>query len=144
MPITNGNKVKIEYESSFDGGEVFDNSEKHGQPLEFTVGEKQVIPGFENAVLGMEKGQEKQVRIEAKDAYGDKNPELMKKIEKKTLPEEIQKNVKVGMVLGVQSPDGKQIPVNVIEVDDATITLDLNHPLSGKNLNFKIKVVDFE
>jgi FKBP-type peptidyl-prolyl cis-trans isomerase 2 len=144
MAITNGNKVKIEYEGSFDSGEVFDSSAKHGQPLEFTVGEKQVIPGFEAAVLGMEKGQEKKISIEAKDAYGEKNPELMKKLEKTNLPEEIQKNVKVGMVLGMQSPDGRQMPVNVIEVDDTTVTLDLNHPLAGKNLNFNLKIVDFE
>jgi FKBP-type peptidyl-prolyl cis-trans isomerase 2 len=144
MVVKKGNKVKIEYEGSLDSGEVFDSSQKQGQLLEFVIGEGQVIPGFENAVIGMEKGQEKTVKIKSKEAYGEKNMDLMKQIDKQNLPEEIRGKVQPGMVLGMQSPDGRQIPVMIAEVDENTITLDLNHPLAGKNINFKIKLIDFE
>ncbi len=143
MTIKKGNKVKIEYEGSLDNGQVFDSSKKHGQPLEFTIGEGMVIPGFENAVIGMEKGQEKTIKIEPKNAYGERNAELVKKLPKEQLPEEIREKVKPGMVLGMQTPQG-QMPVHIKEVGDNDITIDLNHPLAGQNLNFKIKVVDVE
>ena len=143
MDIKKGNKVKLEYEGSLDNGEVFDSSSKHGQLLEFTIGEGKVIPGFENAVVGMKKGEEKTIKIMPKDAYGDKNPEMIQKIPKEQLPEQV-KNIKAGMVLGMQSPDGKQFPVLISDVSNTDITIDLNHPLAGKNLNFKIKVVEVE
>jgi FKBP-type peptidyl-prolyl cis-trans isomerase 2 len=142
MAIEKGNKVKIEYEGSLDNGQVFDSSEKHGQLLEFTIGEGKVIPGFENAVIGMEKGQEKSIKIESKDAYGEKKQELMQKIPKTQLPEDARDKVQAGMLLGMQTPQGQQVPVKVVDVGDNDITLDLNHPLAGENLNFKIKVVD--
>jgi len=144
MAIEKGNKVKIEYEGSLDNGKVFDSSEKHGQPLEFFIGEGKVIPGFENAVIGMEKGQEKTVKIESKNAYGEKRPELMKKIPKTQLPKEAQDKVQPGMVLGMQTPQGQQASVMVVDVGEDDITLDLNHPLAGQNLTFKIKVVGVE
>jgi FKBP-type peptidyl-prolyl cis-trans isomerase 2 len=144
MAIEKGKKVKIEYEGSLDNGQVFDSSEKHGQPLEFVIGEGKVIPGFEKAVVEMNKGEEKTIKIECKDAYGEKRPELMKRIPKEQLPEEARDKVKAGMVLGMNTPQGQQVPVKVVEVGDNDITLDLNHPLAGQNLNFKIKVIDVE
>jgi FKBP-type peptidyl-prolyl cis-trans isomerase 2 len=144
MVIEKGKKVKVEYEGSLDNGQVFDSSEKAGRLLEFTVGEGKIIPGFENAVVEMEKGQEKNIKIESKDAYGDKNPELVKKISKQQLPEEAQQKIQPGMVLAMKTAQGQQIPVPVIEVGDTEITVDLNHPLAGQNLNFRIKVVDIE
>jgi FKBP-type peptidyl-prolyl cis-trans isomerase 2 len=143
MVVKTGNKVKIEYEGSLDSGEVFDSSSSHGQALEFTIGEKQVIPGFENAVIGMEKGQEKQIKIKPKDAYGEKNPELIQKVPKAQLPEQV-KDIKPGMILGMQTPDGRKFPVHVADVSEEDITIDLNHPLAGQNLNFKIKVIEVE
>lgn len=144
MAITKGNKVKIEYEGSLDSGEVFDSSSKHEAPLEFTIGEGKVIPGFENAVIGMEKDQEKTIKILPKDAYGEKRPELMQEVPISQLPEEARDKIKTGMMLGMQSPDGRQMPVMIANVDKEkqTFTIDLNHPLAGQNLNFKIKVVD--
>ncbi|MDO8622878.1 MAG: peptidylprolyl isomerase [archaeon] len=143
MTIVKGNKVKIEYEGSLDSGEVFDASSRHGQLLEFTIGEGKVIPGFENGVIGMNKGEEKTIKILPKDGYGEKNPEMIQKIPKEQLPEQIR-SVKKGMVIGMQSPDGRQFPVLIADVSDTDITIDLNHPLAGKNLNFKIKVVEVE
>jgi FKBP-type peptidyl-prolyl cis-trans isomerase 2 len=144
MTIEKGKKVKIEYEGSLDSGEVFDSSSKHGQPLEFTVGEGKVIPGFETAVLTMKKGEEKTIKISPKDAYGEKKKELIQKVPKTQLPEEARDKIKAGMVLGMQSPDGRQMPVLIIAVGKDDFTIDLNHPLAGQNLNFKIKLVDIE
>lgn len=140
MVIKSGDKVKIEYEGTLDSGEVFDSSKKSGQPLEFEIGANQVIQGFEKAVLSMEKGEEKQIKIESKEAYGDKNEELIKEIPKNQLPENLEP--KVGMFLGLQTSDGKTFPAPIVEVKGEFIKIDLNHLLAGKNLNFKIKVID--
>ncbi len=138
MPVKNGDKVKVEYEGTFDDGTVFDSSEKCGAPLEFEVGAGQIIPGFENAVMGMEKGEEKEFKLEPTDAYGDRNPQLVQKIPKDQLPKEVMP----GMMLMIGLPNGVQIPVKVTDVTDEEVTIDLNHPLAGKALNFKIKIVD--
>lgn len=138
MPVKNGDKVKVEYKGTFDDGTVFDSSEKCGAPLEFEVGAGQIIPGFENAVMGMENGEEKEFKLEPSDAYGDRNPQLVQKIPRDQLPKEVES----GMMLVVGLPNGAQIPVKVTEVTDEWVTIDMNHPLAGENLNFKIKVVD--
>ncbi len=140
MKVEKGKKIKIEYTGTLDDGTVFDSSEKHGKPLELEVGSGMVIPGFEKALMGMEKGEEKEVKIESGDAYGDPKPDLVKKIPKEQLPKD--KEIKAGMMLAVGLPTGQQIPAKITEVDDKEVTIDLNHPLAGKNLNFKIKVVD--
>lgn len=140
MKIKEGNKVKVEYEGKLENGEVFDSSEKHGKPLEFEVGKKQMIPGFEKAVIGMEKGQEKEFTLESKDAYGDPNPQLVKSVPREQLPKD--QEPQVGMILGITLPNGAQFPAKIIEVGDKEIKLDMNHPLAGKKLTFKIKIVD--
>lgn len=138
MPIKNGDKVKVEYKGTLDDGTVFDSSEKHGEPLEFEIGAGQIIPGFEDAIMGMENGDEKEFKLEASEAYGDRNPQLVQKIPRDQMPKEVER----GMVLVVGLPNGAQIPVKVTEVTDEWVTIDLNHPLAGENLNFKIKIVD--
>ncbi len=142
MSVEKGNKVKVEYEGKLEDGTVFDSSEKHGgKPLEFEVGTGQVIPGFENAVVGMEKGEEKEVTIKPEEAYGEPRDDLIKKVPKEQLPKE--QEPKEGMVLMVGLPNGAQIPAKIVGIDDKEVSLDLNHPLAGKTLIFKIKVVDF-
>ena len=138
--VKEGDKVKVEYTGTLDDGTVFDSSERHGMPLEFEVGAKQVIPGFEKAIVGMEKGKEKQIKLQPAEAYGEHNPQLIKKVPKEQLPTD--KELKPGMVLVMGLPNGAQIPVRITEVTDESVTIDLNHPLCGKSLNFKIKVVD--
>ncbi|MBD3259541.1 peptidylprolyl isomerase [Candidatus Woesearchaeota archaeon] len=140
MPIKEGNKVKIEYEGSLEDGTVFDSSAKHGAPLEVEIGAKQIIPGFEKALIGMEKGQEKEITLKPADAYGEPNPQLLKKIPKAQLPKEPEP--KKGMMLTLGTPDGKQFPAKIAEVGENDVTIDLNHPLAGKTLKFKIKVLD--
>jgi len=138
--IRQGSKVKVDYTGTFDDGKVFDASAQHGQPLEFEVGAKMIIPGFEKAVVGMKKGEEKNIHLEPCDAYGDINPEAVKKIPKEHLPKE--QEPQAGMILLVNLPNGMQFPARIIEIGDKDVTIDLNHPLAGKCLNFKIKVVE--
>jgi FKBP-type peptidyl-prolyl cis-trans isomerase 2 len=139
MVVKDGQKVKVEYTGTFDDGCVFDTSEGRA-PLEFEVGAKQVIPGFENAIKEMEKGEEKEIKLESKDAYGDVNPELTKKVPKEHLPKD--QEVKPGMMLAVGLPNGQQVPAKITDIGEEEITIDLNHPLAGKTLNFKLKLVD--
>lgn len=143
MPIQKGNKVKVDYEGRFESGEVFDSSKHgdHSHPLEFEVGSGQVIKGFDDAVIGMEKGEEKEFKIAPKEAYGEPDQRLIQKVPKSMLPPGQQP--KEGMMLILQGPNGGQIPARIKEVESDTITLDLNHPLAGKTLIFKIKVIDF-
>ena len=139
MPVKKGDKIKVDYTGSLDNGTVFDTSEGK-QPLEFEVGAGKIIKGFDNAVIGMEKDQEKEIKLKPEEAYGNPNPELVKKIPKTVLPKE--QEPKAGMMILMKTKEGQQIPARITEVADADITIDLNHPLAGKNLNFKIKVVD--
>ena len=140
MPIKKGDKVKIEYTVSLDDGTVFDSSESHGKPLEFEAGAGKLLKGFEEAVIGMEKGEEKEIKLQPSEAYGEHNPDLIKKVPRDKLPKE--QEPKPGMMLVMNLPDGAQLPTRIVEVTDETVTLDLNHPLAGKTLNFKIKVVE--
>ncbi|MFW5746314.1 MAG: FKBP-type peptidyl-prolyl cis-trans isomerase [Nanoarchaeota archaeon] len=142
MPVEKGDKVKIEYTGKLDDGSVFDSSEKHGQPLEFEAGSGQVIKGFDEAVMGMEMDEEKEVSIQSQDAYGDRKDELVRDIPRDSLPQD--QEPKEGMVIGLQTPDGQQFPGTIVGVDEKNIKVDLNHPLAGKNLNFSIKLVGKE
>jgi len=139
MAVKKGDKIKVDYTGTFEDGKVFDSSEGK-QPLEFEVGSGQIIKGFDDAVTGMEKGQEKEVVIQPADAYGDYNPQLIKKIPRDKLPQ--GQEPKPGMMLALGTPDGKQFPAKIAEVTDKEVSIDLNHPLAGKVLKFKIKVVD--
>lgn len=138
MVVKERDRIAIQYVGTLDDGSEFDSTEKHGgAPLEFVVGAHQVIPGFENGVMGMNIGEEKSIHIPADEAYGSPDPEMVKEIprDKIGIPD-----LKVGMILGVQMPTGQQIPATVAEVTDKIVKLDLNHPLAGKSLNFKMKL----
>lgn len=138
--VKKGDTIKVEYEGSLDDGTVFDASKNHGAPLEFEVGAGQVIKGFEEGVLGLKEGEEKNINIKPADAYGNSNPQMIQKVPRDKLPQD--QEPKTGMVLMVNLPNGQQIPARITEVNQDTVTLDLNHPLAGKTLNFKIKVVE--
>lgn len=142
MPVKEGNKVKVEYEGKLEDGKVFDTSEHdgHQHPLEFEVGKNQVIKGFEEAVVGMDLNEEKEVTIPKEKAYGEPNPKLVSKIPREKLPSE--QEPKKGMMLQAGLPDGRKVPAVITEVTDKEVTIDLNHPLAGKTLIFKIKVVE--
>ena len=140
MPVKKGDKVKIEYEGTLDDGTVFDSSEKHGQPLEFEIGSGQVIPGFENAIIGMEKGKEKKIKIKPEEAYGEYKEELKKDIPRSIFPKEME--LKPGKVVGLQTSEGMKIGAVIKEVKKDDVVVDLTHPMAGKTLNFRIKVLE--
>ncbi len=137
--VTKGDKVKVNYTGALEDGTVFDTSEGK-QPLEFEAGSRQLIKGFDEGIMGMEKNEEKEINITPSEAYGDIKPELLKKIPRSQLPKESEP--KTGMTLLMKTPDGKQFPAKITEVGDSEITIDLNHPLAGKTLNFKVKILE--
>ncbi len=139
MTIKKGDTISITYTGTFDDGTVFDTSDNHG-PLEFVVGEGQLIPGFDNAVLGMKQDEEKKIHLEPKDAYGEYKEEYVKKIPRENFPKE--QNPVVGMPLMLRAPNDAQFRAVIMEVTETEVTLNLNHPLAGKALNFSFKVVN--
>ena len=141
MGVEIGNKVTLEYTGTLDDGTVFDSSQAHGAPLVFIFGKDRLVKGFEDALVGMEVDEEKEFRIEPADAYGDVDPNMVQVIPKSEVGEE-QDRIEVGMMLGIELPDGQQIPAKIAGIDEETITLDMNHPLAGKALTFKIKVLE--
>lgn len=142
--VKRGDKIKVDYTGTLDNGQVFDSSTHgdHSHPLEFIVGSGEIIPGFDNAVLGMKKGEEKEIILPKEQAYGDPNPALIKKVPRTNLP--LGQEPKSGMLLMLKTPEGHQIPAKIDHVTDTDIFIDLNHPLAGKTLHFKIKLVDIE
>ncbi len=138
-PAKNGDTVRVHYTGRFDDGEVFDTSEG-GEPLEFKLGTGQVIPGFEQAILGMRVGEEKRVEIEPDDAYGPYLEGLVKTLERAHthFPAEPQ----VGMNLILPLADGNQLEIVITEVTETHVTIDANHPLAGRILTFDLTLVD--
>lgn len=142
MEAQNGQKVTIEYRGTLDSGEEFDASAKHGQPLTFTLGEGQVIPGFEKAVEGMEVGEKKTFTLAPDDAYGQRRDDLVIEFPKAQL-EGSDVELEEGKEVGLQTPQGP-IPARIEKVGEETVTIDANHPLAGQNLTFEIELVSAE
>lgn len=134
-----GSTVKVHYKGTLDDGTVFDSSRER-EPLEFTLGEGRVIPGFEEAVKDMEVGQSKTVTIPADEAYGQHRDDLLVPIEKCHLPEGLEPEV--GQQLQMQKANGQMSIVTVTEVAEDKIMIDANHPLAGKNLTFELELVE--
>jgi peptidylprolyl isomerase len=118
---------------------VFDTSESR-DPLEVTLGEGKLIPGFEKAVVGLEVGDKTTASIESADAYGDRREDLEVTIEKDQLPEDVEPEV--GMQLQLNQPNGQPVPVQITKVEEENIIIDANHPLAGKDLTFDIELVE--
>ena len=133
-----GDTVRVHYTGKLEDGTQFDSS-AGGDPLEFSLGEGNVIPGFENAVEGMEIGESKSVTIEAEQAYGPRHEQLVQDVPREQLPNDMQPAV--GMQLQAQGEDGRTMRLVVTAVEDEAITVDGNHPLAGQSLNFDIELV---
>ena len=131
-------KVKVHYKGTLSNGDVFDSSEGK-DPLEFTLGTGQVIPGFDNGIVGMQTEESKTIKIPAAEAYGEPKDELIQQVPKAQLPPDIKPEV--GLQLMTQTPEGQQIPLVVTEVKEDSITVDANHPLAGKDLTFEVTLV---
>ena len=137
--VEKGKFVKVDYEGRLDNGEVFDSSQG-GQPLELQVGGGQIIKGFEEQLEGMELREKKTFTLDPEDAYGNRDENQLHTFSRSEVPEEM--NPQVGDMIGLQTPDGQQIPATIAEADEEKIVVDLNHPLAGKSLTFDIEVVD--
>jgi FKBP-type peptidyl-prolyl cis-trans isomerase SlpA len=135
--IKNGDSVSVNYTGRLEDGTIFDTSLQEGrEPLTTTLGQGQLIPGFENGLMGMSVGEKKTIELEPKDAYGFVNPEMISEVPLTQVPE----NVKEGDMLQGQNQYGP-IQVTVKEVKESTVVLDMNHPLAGKKLIFDLEVV---
>ena len=135
----NGDTVKVHYTGKLDDGTVFDTSADR-EPLQFKIGEGQLIPDFEQAVIGMNPGDSKTVQIPSDKAYGPHHEEMVMEVDRSQFPEGLEP--KVDQRLQVQQPDGQAYAVTVTDVSEAKVTLDANHPLAGKDLTFDIQLTE--
>jgi len=136
--VRDGLFIRVDYTGTLGNGEVFDTS-KGQQPLEFKVGAGQMIKGFESALAGMSLNETKVFTLDPEDAYGHRDEERTLTFQRSELPPHVEP--KVGQPIGMTSPDGKRFPAVITKVDDAQVTVDLNHPMAGEKLTFDIKVV---
>jgi peptidylprolyl isomerase len=134
-----GDTVKVHYTGKLDNGKVFDTSTSR-EPLEFTLGSQQVIPGFEEAVIGMNPGESKMVKIAANEAYGPHRTDLIVEVERTEFPDDL--DPQVGEKLRMQDAQGQEFQVTVTDTSEEHITLDGNHPLAGEDLTFEIELVE--
>lgn len=134
-----GDKVKVHYTGKLSDGSEFDSS-KDREPLEFEIGAQQVIPGFENAVVGLKPGETVKVEIPSDQAYGPKVDEMVLRVEKTQLPADF--NPEVGQKFQLPQENGQNVIVTVTDLTDSHIELDGNHPLAGKDLTFDIELVE--
>lgn len=137
--IKDGDTVKVHYTGTLEDGEIFDSSEGR-DPLEFTMGTGQLIPGFEKAVLGLKVGDTTKANIPCAEAYGEHNPQMEVKVQKSQLPADMEPAI--GMQLQLNQQNGQPIPCQVTNIEGEEITIDANHPLAGKDLTFNIEVVE--
>jgi peptidylprolyl isomerase len=142
-----GDKVTVHYTGRLEGGEVFDSSECREDdcgcesgPLVFTIGEGNVIPGFEQAIIGMSPGDTRTVVIPVDQAYGERIDDMVAVVDRKEIPPDLI--LEVGNQLEVTQQDGSAFPVIITEVTESNVTLDANHPLAGKELTFDLRLVE--
>jgi FKBP-type peptidyl-prolyl cis-trans isomerase 2 len=138
--VKDGSVVSLQYTLSGEDGKTIE-SNKGKDPLKYTHGSRQIIPGLEKELTGMKVGGEKRVKVKPEDGYGPVNPQGFQEFPKEKIP---ANGLKVGAVLMAQGPQGQAIPVKVKEIKEKTVVLDLNHPLAGKTLLFNVKVLDIE
>lgn len=139
--VKKGDRIKVQYTGTLQDGTIFDKS-KEEEPLEFTVGSGQIIPGFDKAVEGMKLNEEKKVTINPEDAYGKRDETAIREFPKNSLPEDFKPEK--GMVIRLQDQTGRAIPGRIADINENSVTIDLNHPLAGKELTFNIKVIGIE
>jgi len=136
-----GDTVRIHYTGTLSDGSTFDTSEGR-EPLEFTVGSGQIIPGLDAALPGMEVGETKTVEVPADEAYGHPDPNARQAVPRADIPADIP--LDIGTRLQVQTPQGQAMAVTVAEVTEEQVVLDANHPLAGHNLTFDIELVSVD
>ena len=139
--VKKNDTVKVHYTGKLADGQVFDTSEGK-DPIEFTLGEGQLIPGFENGLIDMKLNEKKTINIPVDQAYGHPREDLVQEVDKSQLPPEIEPEVGMGLVS--RTPDGREMNLLVAEVKENSIIVDGNHPLAGKDLIFDLEVVEIK
>jgi len=134
-----GDTVKVHYTGTLVDGSMFDTSEG-AEPLEFKIGAGDVIPGFDEAMVGMRIGESKDIHISPDDAYGEHNENLVQTIPRDQINLSVEPEV--GMKIEMHTPDGTIIPLAISEVTGSTLTLDANHPLAGQELHFLVRLIE--
>ena len=134
-----GDTVTITFQGLLDDGSVFDASDDN-DPLSFVLGENEVLPGLELAVLGMEVGDQKTVTVPPEQGYGVHQQKLVEVVDIDALPKDL--TLAVGGRLEVTAADGTVFQMEIMNRDEKTVTLDANHPLAGKDLTFDIELVE--
>jgi peptidylprolyl isomerase len=143
-----GDTVRVIYTGKLEDGEIVDSSEEcddegcecDAGPLEFNIGEEDVIPGLEEAVIGMGPGETKTVNIPADQAYGPRDDEMIFLVDRSDIPEDL--NPEIGQILEITDDDGEVFSVVVTDVSETSITIDANHPLAGHNMVYDIELVE--
>jgi FKBP-type peptidyl-prolyl cis-trans isomerase SlyD len=138
--VKDGSVVSLEYTLSGEDGKAIE-SNKGKEPLKYTHGGQQIVPGLEKGLAGMKPGEEKRVKVKPEEGYGPVDPKGFQEFPKDKIPSEA---LKVGAMLMARGPQGQQVPVRVHEIKEKTVVLDLNHPMAGKTLVFDIKVLDVQ
>jgi FKBP-type peptidyl-prolyl cis-trans isomerase SlyD len=138
--VKDGSVVSLQYTLSGEDGKTIE-SNKGKDPLKYTHGSHQIVPGLEKGLAGMKVGEEKRVKVKPEEGYGPVDPKGFQEFPKEKIPSE---GLKVGAVLMARGPQGQQIPVRVHEIKEKTVVLDLNHPMAGKTLVFDVKVLDIQ
>lgn len=138
--IKNGSSVSLQYTLTDEKGRVIE-SNKGKEPMIYTHGSSQIIPGLEKELAGMAVGGEKKIRVKPEEAYGRVDPKAFREIPRANVPPE---GLKVGTVLAAKNPQGQSFPVRVHEIKEKTVVMDLNHPLAGKTLSFDVKILDIK
>jgi len=139
--VKDNDTVKVHYTGKLADGQVFDSSEGK-DPIEFTLGQGQLIPGFEKGLINMKLNEKKTINIPKDEAYGDSREDLIQEVQKSELPEEIKPEVGMGLVS--KSQDGREMNLVIAEVKEESIVVDGNHPLAGKDLIFDLEVVEIK
>ncbi|MDO7136702.1 MULTISPECIES: FKBP-type peptidyl-prolyl cis-trans isomerase [Algibacter] len=139
--VKENNTVKVNYTGKLTDGQVFDSSVGK-EPVEFTLGQGQLIPGFEKGLIDMKVNEKKTITIAKEEAYGEINANLIQEVQKSELPQEMAPEVGMGLVS--KSPDGQEFNLVVVEVKEESIVVDGNHPLAGKDLVFDLEVLEIK
>ena len=139
-----GDRVKLHYKGTFPDGEQFDSSYDRGKTISVTVGNGDMIAGFEQALEGMEIGQTKHIELKAADAYGDYNAAAIAEVSKEIFPEAVRDQIEVGTVLPLTHAEfpNKPFPATAKQVKEDSVVFDLNHPMAGRDINFDIEVIE--
>tara|TARA_R100000805_G_scaffold18446_1_gene23158 strand:+ start:542 stop:1177 length:636 start_codon:yes stop_codon:yes gene_type:complete len=142
--VQKGDRVKLHYKGTFPDGEQFDSSYDRGKTISVTIGNGDMIPGFDTALEGMQVGETKHIELTPSEAYGDYNPGAVTEVAKDIFPEGVRDQIEVGTVLPLthkEYPD-RPFPATAKQVKDSSIIFDLNHPMAGRDINFDIEVIE--